>query len=58
MKNKLDMPTHVIEGWERAINRFQKVADEADAAMKRFTAKLRKELSKNGKSKQGKGKSV
>ena len=38
-------------------NRFHKIADEADAAMKRFTAKLRKELS-NAKSKQGQGKSV
>ena len=34
--------------------RFDTVNIEADAAMKRFTAKLRKELSKNGKSKQGK----
>ena len=34
--------------------RFNDVNIEADAAMKRFTAKLRKELSKNGKSKQGK----
>ena len=38
-------------------NRFQKISEEADAAMKRFTAKLRKELG-NAKSKQGQGKSV
>ena len=34
-------------------NRFKKISEDADAAMKRFTAKLRKELTKNGKSKQG-----
>ena len=33
-------------------NRFAEVSKEADAAMKRFTAKLRKEFKKNGKSKQ------
>jgi len=35
-------------------NKFRRISEEADAAMKRFSAKLRKELSKNGKSKQGK----
>ena len=39
-------------------NRFEHISKEADAAMKRFSAKLRKEISKNGKSKQGQGKSV
>ena len=39
-------------------NKFKRISIEADAAMKRFTAKLRKELSKNGKSKQGQGESV
>ena len=34
--------------------RFNTVNKEADAAMKRFTAKLRKELDKNAKSKQSK----
>ena len=38
-------------------DRFCKASEEADAAMKRFTAKLRKEL-KNGKSKQGQRQSV
>ena len=38
-------------------DRFHKVSEEAAAAMKRFTAKLRKELG-NAKSKQGKRKSV
>ena len=38
-------------------NRFENIAEEADAAMKRFTAKLRKETN-NAKSKQSKGKSV
>jgi len=39
-------------------NKFKKISEEADAAMKRFTSKLRKELTKNGKSKQGQGQSV
>ena len=38
--------------------RFKKISEEADAAMKRFTTKLRKELSKNGKSKQSKRESI
>ena len=37
--------------------RFENIAEEADAAMKRFTAKLRKELT-NAKPKQSKRKSV
>jgi len=37
--------------------RFNAVSEEADAAMKRFTAKLRKEL-KNAKSKQSQGQPV
>jgi len=43
---------------EPITNKFKKVSEEADAAMKRFTTKLRKELTKNGKSKQGQGQSV
>ena len=43
---------------EPSTNKFKKVSEEADAAMKRFSSKLRKELTKNGKSKQGQGKSV
>ena len=39
-------------------NKFKRISEEADAAMKRFTAKLRKELSKNGKSKQSQRESV
>ena len=39
-------------------NRFAEVSKEADAAMKRFTTKLKKELYKNGKSKQGEGQPV
>ena len=38
-------------------NRFKQISEEADAAMKRFTAKLRKE-SPNAKSKQSKGQPV
>ena len=34
-------------------SRFKKISEEADAAMKRFTTKLKKELN-NAKSKQGK----
>jgi CHASE3 domain sensor protein len=39
-------------------NKFKRISEEADAAIKRFSTKLRKELSKNGKSKQGKGEPV
>ena len=39
-------------------SRFAKASKEADAAMKRFTNKLKKELNKNGKSKQGEGQPV
>ena len=38
-------------------DRFHKASEEADAAMKRFTAKLRKELD-NAKSKQSQGQPV
>ena len=48
--------THSLRETEN--NRFTKVSKEADAAMKRFSAKLRKELSKNGKSKQSQRESV
>ena len=47
--------THSLR--EPESNRFKKVSEEADAAMKRFSNKLRKELS-NAKSKQSKRKSV
>ena len=43
---------------EPSTNKFKKISEEADAAMKRFSSKLRKELTKNGKSKQGQGQSV
>ena len=48
--------THVLREPKNA--KFEKISEEADAAMKRFSAKLRKELTKNGKSKQGQGESV
>ena len=38
-------------------DRFHRASEEADAAMKRFTAKLRKELN-NAKSKQSQGQPV
>ena len=43
MKNKSDMPTHVIEDWERAIERFQK---SADPIIKRNQEKIKKERKK------------
>jgi len=43
MKNKLDMPTHVIEGWERAIERFQK---DADPIIKRNQEKIKRRKEK------------
>tara|TARA_Y100000310_G_scaffold310328_1_gene355421 strand:+ start:294 stop:584 length:291 start_codon:yes stop_codon:yes gene_type:complete len=43
---------------EPKTSRFQKISEEADAAMKRFTAKLKKELKNNAKPKQSKGKPV
>ena len=52
--NKMEV-THTLREPEN--NRFKKISEEADAAMKRFTAKLRKE-SQNAKSKQSKGQSV
>ena len=48
---KLNKPLTVKQ--EPVNSRFAKVSMEADAAMKRFTEKLRKEQNKNGKSKQG-----
>ena len=39
-------------------NKSKRISDDADAAMERFTTKLRKELNKNGKSKQSKGEPV
>jgi|TARA_R100000501_G_scaffold17611_1_gene33090 hypothetical protein len=41
-----------------ATSRYNSISREADAAMKRFTTKLKKELYKNGKSKQGEGQPV
>mgnify|MGYP003142511066 FL=1 len=52
--NKMEI-THGFT--EPESSRFKKIAEEADAAMKRFTAKLRKE-SQNAKSKQSKGQPV
>ena len=45
--------THPLED-----KRFNNASAEADAAMKRFTAKLKKEINKNAKSKQSKGQPV
>ena len=48
--NKIEK-THTLR--EPQDNRFTRLSEEADAAMKRFTTKLKKELS-NAKSKQSK----
>ena len=52
---KLNKPITIKK--EPVRSRFNAVSKEADAAMKRFTTKLRKEL-KDAKSKQGQRKSV
>ena len=39
---------------ETSATRYNTISREADAAMKRFTAKLNKEINKNAKSKQSK----
>ena len=43
---------------DTATVRYNNISREADAAMKRFTTKLKKELKKNGKSKQSQGESI
>ena len=55
LKNNSVVKTHALR--EPESNRFKKISEEADAAMKRFTTKLRKETP-NAKSKQGKRESV
>ena len=47
----------ITEKKQRISDRFYRASEEADAAMKRFTNKLRKEL-KNAKSKQSQGQPV
>ena len=54
-RSEIEM-THSLR--EPKSNRFEHISKEADAAMERFTNKLRKELKNNGKSKQSQGKSV
>ena len=56
LKDRNAEMNHVLREPENS--RFEKISEKADAAMRRFTTKLRKELSNNGKSKQGQGKSV
>ena len=43
---------------ESATTRYNNISKEADAAMKRFTDKLNKEINKNAKSKQSQGQPV
>ena len=49
--------SHIIE-LDTATTRYNNVSREADKAMKRFTAKLKKEIDKNAKSKQSQGQPV
>jgi len=55
LESKLNKPT--VTTRKPIKSRFNAVSQEADAAMKRFTAKLRKEV-KDAKSKQSKRQSV
>ena len=55
LKNKTVKPLTIEDTRNK---RFDIVNKEADAAMKRFTTKLRKESHKNGKSKQSQGQPV
>ena len=55
LETRLNKPITIKQ--EPIRSRFNKASKEADSAMKRFTAKLRKEL-KNGKSKQSQGQPV
>ena len=55
LETKLNKPVTIKQKPIRS--RFNEVSKEADTAMKRFTAKLRKEL-KNAKSKQSQGQPV
>ena len=43
---------------ETASTRYNDISRKAEAAMKRFTAKLKKEIDKNAKSKQSQGQPV
>ena len=43
---------------DTATTRYNNVSREADKAMKRFTAKIKKEIDKNAKSKQSQGQPV
>ena len=55
----IDSTVEITHGLrEPESSKFEQISKEADAAMKRFTNKLRKELKKNGKSEQGQGKPI
>lgn len=56
LESKLNIPSVITT--KPVHSRFTEVSKEANAAMKRFTTKLKKELYKNGKSKQGEGQPV
>ena len=56
LKKSDEEMTHNLRGPKNS--RFEQISKEADAAMERFTNKLRKELKKNGKSEQSKGEPI
>jgi cell division septum initiation protein DivIVA len=56
LETKLNTPSAITT--KPIHSRFAKASKEADAAMKRFTDKLRKGANKNGKSKQSEGQPV
>ena len=55
---KSDTKDCIITQYESPSERLHNVSKEADAAMKRFTNKIRKEVNKNAKSKQSQGQPV
>jgi hypothetical protein len=56
LKKSEEKMTHGLR--EPKNSKFEHISKEADAAMERFTNKLRKELKKNGKSEQGQGEPI
>jgi len=60
LENRIDvliLGNSLIEP-DTATTRYNNISREADKAMKRFTAKLKKEIDKNAKSKQSQGQPV
>ena len=55
---KSDTKDCIITQYESPSSKVNSISQEADAAMKRFTSKIRKEINKNAKSKQSQRQSV